>query len=529
MSYQQDRSRGLRSAMFTRLQRTIGLVLAGVALTPVVGSISVARAQQPEAATPLVFDGVTVIDVQQGRRLRAQRVVIVGNRIRTMGSVHAVRVPAGARVVNARGKYLIPGLWDMHVHPARSTDVFYPLFIANGVTGIRDASSPVPLDTQIMWRREILAGTLVGPPRQILSGSAIDERELCKRRANDFTYGSLPITGQDLQHTCVADAADARHLVDSLKTAGADMIKTYDLSRSVYFAIAAEARRIGILFGGHLKRNVATAMEASDSGATILDHANSAGDLGKLCLGTHASAAQCQLLAERFRRNDTWWVPTFTIVDLFDGNLGPPSEPDFIARHRSLAGDTVLTRWREFVRTFWSDSTHHLDLRHGPTGVLRVAGGRSPSSSADTIHWGDMCGVLCIMHRVGLPILAGTDVTTDGVYDDAFDSRGFPPGFSLHTELAIYVAEGLTPLEALQTATLNPAKAIRGTDSLGTVSPGKLADLVLLDGDPLKDITNTTAIRAVVANGRYFDRATLDQLLLDAQTKDIQRQKQQKQ
>ena len=93
------------------------------------------------------------------------------------------------------------------------------------------------------------------------------------------------------------------------------------------------------------------------------------------------------------------------------------------------------------------------------------------------------------------------------------------PGFALHTELAMYVAEGLTPLEALQTATLNPAKLLHATDSLGTVATGKLADLVLLDADPLADITNTTTIRAVVANGRYFDRAALDRLLADVQTK----------
>jgi imidazolonepropionase-like amidohydrolase len=92
-----------------------------------------------------------------------------------------------------------------------------------------------------------------------------------------------------------------------------------------------------------------------------------------------------------------------------------------------------------------------------------------------------------------------------------------PPGFSLHAELATYVEEGLTTLEALQTATLNPAKLLHGTDSLGTVAPGKLADLVLLDADPLADITNTTAIRAVVANGRYFDRAALNKLLVEVQ------------
>jgi predicted amidohydrolase YtcJ len=104
--------------------------------------LALVRAQQPTAA-PLVFDGVTVIDAQLRHRLPAQRVVIMGNRIRTVGNVSAVPLPAGARVVDARGKYLMPGLWDMHTHVMRSTDFFYPLFIANGVTGIRDAASMV--------------------------------------------------------------------------------------------------------------------------------------------------------------------------------------------------------------------------------------------------------------------------------------------------------------------------------------------------------------------------------------------------
>jgi imidazolonepropionase-like amidohydrolase len=119
-----------------------------------------------------------------------------------------------------------------------------------------------------------------------------------------------------------------------------------------------------------------------------------------------------------------------------------------------------------------------------------------------------------IMQRVGLPLLAGTDVSADGPQTSL--------GFTLHAELAIYVAEGLTPLAALQAATLNPAQLLHATDSLGTVASGKLADLVLLDADPLADITNTTTIRAVVANGRYFDRAALDTVLADAHARAAQ-------
>jgi imidazolonepropionase-like amidohydrolase len=122
----------------------------------------------------------------------------------------------------------------------------------------------------------------------------------------------------------------------------------------------------------------------------------------------------------------------------------------------------------------------------------------------------DSLRFLSIVQRVGLPILAGTDAGAP-VRDKE------PPGFALHAELTIYVTEGLSPLEALQAATINPAKMLHGTDSLGTVAAGKLADLVLLDANPLADITNTTTIRAVVANGRYFDRAALDRLFTEVQ------------
>jgi hypothetical protein len=434
-------------------------------------SIRVA-AQQPAAApVPLVFDGVTVIDVQQGRRLPAQRVVIVGNRIRAMGSGRTVQMPAGARVVDAQGKYLIPGLWDLHVHPFHSTDVFYPLLIANGVTGMRDAGSPVPLDTLRLWRTEILAGTRVGPPRQLFSGQAIaGPLEGCKRGyMNNY-------------ETCVADEADARHLVDSLKAAGADMIKPRSVSRAMYFVIAAEARRIGIPFGGHAEEE--TAIEASDSGASIIDHRQfkmGTKGLGVFCWGARGTVEQCRPVAERFKQRGTWWVPTL-IREVSEG-FAPPAY-----------AQRIFDRFTERARAFWGGSPLHGNW-------LR------DSASSDTHHAAP--GAMSIMHRVGLPILAGTDTwitQTDKV----------PPGFSLHAELAMYVAEGLTPLEALQTATLNPAKFLRATDSLGTVATGKLADLVLLDADPLADITNTTTVRAVVANGRYYDRAALDSLLTDA-------------
>jgi hypothetical protein len=468
-----DRSRCLQGAIPRGITRLTVFALVGVALGSI-GEPVVAGAQQSAATAPLVFDGVTVVDVELGKDLPAQRVVILGNRIKTIGSVATVKVPSGARVVDARGKYLIPGLWDAHTHSDRYVHFFYPLFIAYGVTGIRDAGSQVPVDTLVLWRREILAGKRVGPPRQILSGQSLDEspHSSCKRVKT--------------QHTCVTDSADALHLIDSLRSAGADMLKTYLLGRKLYFTIAAEARRMGIPFGGHL--NYQTAAEASDSGASIIDHINTSGGLDKLCLIRRASIEKCQPLADRLRRNGTWFVPTWMATPEGEGGGGVRSHP-------------IRAYFDEYARRFWTDSILKPYRPPGPA-VNDTANGPS--------HWSvDSLGYMYVVRHAGLPILAGTDV---------WDVNNMP-GLSLHVELAMYAAEGMTPLEALQTATLNPAKWLHATDSLGTVAPGKLADLILLDADPLLDINNTTAIRAVVANGRYFDRAALDGLLKELKAK----------
>jgi imidazolonepropionase-like amidohydrolase len=142
--------------------------------------------------------------------------------------------------------------------------------------------------------------------------------------------------------------------------------------------------------------------------------------------------------------------------------------------------------------------------------LLRDSVQVDPARARDQDSTAESLRMMDIVQRVGMPLLAGTDLGFGGEV-----SWRRLSGFALHAELAMMVAEGLTPLNALQSATLNPAKLLHATDSLGTVAPGKLADLVLLDADPLADITNTTTIRAVVANGRYFDRAALDGLLTE--------------
>jgi hypothetical protein len=349
-----------------------------------------AGAQQPAiAATSLVFDGVTVVDVEHGKLLPAQQVVISGDRIQAVGSAGAVKVPKGVQVVDARGKYLMPGLWDMHTHSRRLAHLFYPLFIANGVTGIRDAGSEVPIDTLLLWRREIVAGARVGPPRQILSGQSITNYlENCDR--SQLTNGP---------QTCVADSADAVHFVDSLKAAGADMIKPRAVYPPMYFIIAAEARRVGIPFGGHTWDNIALA--ASDSGARLIDHMRPwAGDFeitagfrercwaGDWAGREAASVEQCRPVAEQFERNNTWLVPTLTREH--DGA-------------RTTSAQSIFERFTARAAEFWSGSLLHGNWLHDSTqsNFPRTSGAGS---------YPDSLGVMRVMQRAGLPIVAGTDI-----------------------------------------------------------------------------------------------------------------------
>jgi hypothetical protein len=448
------------------------------------------------ASIPLVFDDVTVVDVEHGTLVSTQRVVVVRNRIHAMGPTKAVPIPRNACVVDAHGKYLIPGLWDMHVHTTAALP--YALLIANGITGIRDAWSYVPLDTLRQWQREILAGTRVGPPRQLLSGVAIDGPK-CMRT-----------TG----HVCVTDVSSAHRVVDSLHAAGATWIKTYNLNAALYFAVAAEARRVGLPFGGHVDDPTPglTAEVASDSGARIVDHIGSSGGLDTLCYGPAATVDRCRRVAERFRQNRTWSVPTLIAIPTVLTSVGMKTAgpAPYLTERAQQVFETFLQRAHEFWDGQTLPARWLAEPQESNTSKDRVR----TAMTADSGRHQEFHGFqgFSIMQEVGLPIVAGTDI------DVGPDKMWLaPPGFALQAELAMDVANGLTPLHALQSATLNPAQLLQATDSLGTIASGKLADLVLLDANPLVDITNTTTIRAVVANGRYFDRVALDQLLRDVQ------------
>ena len=469
--------------MTTPLVRTAAGLLLTIALAVAVPAADATGAAATGAAPPaLVFAHVTVVDTRAGALQTDMTVIVTGERIASVAKFGAQALPAGAVVVQARGKYLIPGLWDMHVHtvfgdwlPA-DEHISLPLFVANGVTGVRDMGGD--LAVLKYWRARIASGAMLGP-RLYIAGPMLD--------------GPTPRFPSSAP---VATAADARRIVDDLQAQGVDFIKIQSLiPRDGYFAAADEAKKRGISFVGHVPDAV-RASEASNAGQKSIEHFTGIFEgcstiedqliAGPKSLGQNVSSfdpGRAQTLIALMARNRTWQVPTLVwergqwLIDDIDLSHDP------LTRYAPAA-------WKD--RT-WPMFTRDI-LKEMDTDPLPVRRRFTQMELEMTLA----------MFKAGVPFMAGTD-TAAGVH--------IFPGFSLHQELALFVAAGLTPFQALQTATWNPAEFMGRSADMGSVEANKVSDLVLLDANPLEDIGNTRKIRAVVLNGRYFPRNALDRML----------------
>ena len=440
--------------------------------------------QSPQAS--LALRDVTIIDVARGLALPNMTVVIEGDHIAQVDKSGAVSLPAGAQIVDAAGKFLIPGLWDMHVHTIfgdwfpGGREIALPLFIANGVTGIRDMGGD--LDVLLQWRKEIALGIIPGP-RLVVSGEMLDGPE-------PRFPSSIAVSNPD----------DGRSAVRDLKRRGADFIKLQSLiPREAVLAIADEAKKLGIPFVGHVPDAVRAA-EASDAGqksfehligifegSSLLEDEFLEGGKGPGKFLQSFDAARAVKLIALLAKNETWQCPT--LVWERGGSLIEERDLDHDPLAKYAPASWKTGTWKKFT----DQIVHEFNVDDLATRRKFVA---------------KELELVSEMHRTGVPFLAGTD-TAAGVY--VF------PGFSLHQELEIFVEAGFTPAEALATATTNPARFLGMEDRFGTVEKGTLGDLVLLDRNPLEDIRNTREIFAVVANGRLFSRDDLDRLLLQVE------------
>jgi hypothetical protein len=455
----------------------------------------------PAFAQTLVFKHATVIDLTGAPSKKNYTLVVRDGRIAAVKPTSAT--PVDAVVVDATGKYLIPGLWDMHVH-ITAPDIAFPLLVANGITGVREMYSGTALAVIREWKLRPRA------PRMFAPG---------------FIDGPLMGGGGSWPDAiAVANPEQARRAVHLLQQQGADFLKIYSsVPRDAFLALADEARAAGIPIAGHVPEEVSP-LEASEAGMRSEEHLNN--------VLLAASTQESQLRAERvatmydsrltgsqrlrllawpllaglvdtydetkaaalfhtFVKNRTWQTPTLAILAGFAHEL----DDEFVNDPR-----------RRFVPLAWTanwDPRVIFYLRDLPAAEYEILHQRMHMLLA---RYKQLVGD---MHRAGVELLAGTDTNP---------FNPVLPGWGLHQELALLVESGLTPMEALQTATRNPARYFGISSETGTLEEGKSADLVLLDADPLKDVHNTQKIRGVVLRGQYYSRHDLDALLERAST-----------
>lgn len=478
----------------TRLVVVLGALATGVGM-PTTAS---AQAAIPPSATPQIWiTDVTVVDVRDGSLLPDRLVRIEGPRIVEIRAASDGVPPTGApptevAVVDGRGGYLIPGLWDMHVHVFNNNDAQppntwgFPLMLANGVTGVRDMwVKPGEASDQLAaWRRGLEDGTFVGP-RFGAVGTLVD--------------GDPPIQpGARI----VTTAAEARAFVDEIRAAGIDFVKPYShLSAEAYDALAHAADEAGLYLAGH-GPDALTSRQVAESGQRSLEHltgvhvsCSSIEDelrasedelnyfmMGRVFVDTF-DPDKCAELYRAFREHDTWQVPTLITNRIWE----------LTADIESLRADEGLPYTPKWESAEWD----------WVEGLLAYSSPEERQGYAALYALERR--IVGEMYEAGVPFLAGTDVGNPYIY----------PGFSLIDEIAEFVAAGLPPLAALQTATLNPARYLGRDDDLGTVTEGKLADLVLLDANPLDDVGNLSRVRAVFVNGRLFDHDTLQRMRIE--------------
>ena len=475
------------------MRPTLAALIAILAAT--VALVAQAPAQ-PAAAPPLLLTHVNVVDVVAGAVRRDQDVVVRGGEIASVAAAGAA-APAGARTIDGTGKFLVPGLADMHVH--WYDERYLGLFVANGVTTVRQMWG---FPMHFTWLGRIERGDLLAP-RMHIASAIVD--------------GPNPVWPNS---TVVDDPADAAKVVGAIKAGGFDFVKVYSrLSKDAFLAIAKAARENDIPFAGHVPPSI-SAGEASDAGQKSIEHMTgillaSSSDEAKLrersislFKGGEASQgisaetrvalrelseallatydpAKASLLFAKLAKNGTWMSPTLVVLR----SMSSLDDAAFTA-------DPRVKYMPKQLRDGWN-----------PANDPRNATKSAADYAIERRVFKKNVEVLGAMHKAGVRVIAGTDVLNPFAF----------PGFSLHDELALLVGAGLSRADALRAATINPAIFMGTEKTAGTIEARKNADLVLLDANPLDDIANTKRIAAVVARGRFLDRAALDAILANAE------------
>ncbi len=419
-----------------RIMRTIPAVLLLVVIICFVRPGLAAPSLPPP---DLAIVDVSVIPMDEERVLADHVVLIRGNRIIAVGPRASTPVPEGTEIISGRGGFVIPGLIDLHVHLSDPTD--FPLYLANGVTRIRNAGG---LSLHMQWREDVRAGRLLGPRIHSCGPSIYD----------------------------VETEAAARELVAEQAAAGWDCIKIYDrIEPEAYVALVAAAREHGLISSGHIPRNL-TWQHMLEAGPDSVDHAEE-------FLYSPLTGSDLPVISKRMREQGSAIISTFITYDLigrqvFDlGQLERRAEMAFTS---PIERRVRAARYNSYLAKFDLETVS--ELRRLLTTQKRI---------------------LKRLHEDGVRVLVGTDAGPGMAI----------PGYSIHQELIHLVDAGLTPYEALLGATRHAAEYLNVGDRVGTIEPGFDADLALIMGNPLTDISNSNLLIGVVVQGRWLSRADL--------------------
>ncbi|WP_219825306.1 amidohydrolase family protein [Nonomuraea typhae] len=482
-------SRMILSAPAGRRDFLRGVSLAGAGAV-LASAVPPAAAAAGEAIT--VLRRATLIDGTGAPPRPATTIVIIGERITWTGPGHEAPRPGNALVIDLNGKVVIPGLWDMHAHGSLQEKIAPPLYVVNGVTGIREMMG---LPGHHALRARIDRGEVLGP--RMVIGSAIVDGPVS-------VLGPLPVK--------VGTEAEARQAVREAKAGGAEFLKVYSyLPRDLLRVLADEAAKLGLPMDGHLPYLVPME-EASRLGQRSIEHLTGltlatssreaefrsrlestpitdpfswyamARDLERQAAAGYDPAKARRLYAELIR-NGTWHTPTLAVLKVFS----QPAD--------ACTGDPRLKYIPAADRRQW-------------LATLKAAAPDTPEEIArDRRFFRQLLTLTGRLHRAGAGLLGGTDSYSPFVI----------PGFSAHDELSLLVRAGLPPMAALQAMTRDAARFLGRAATTGTVTPGKLADLVVLDADPLADIRNVRRIHAVMTRGRYLGPRDRERILAEVE------------
>ncbi len=455
------------------------------------------KIQVPVQSQNVVIESVNIIDIKTGSILTNRNVGIKGNRIISFDGPSDSTSASDVLVIDGTDKYLIPGLWDMHTHSTQHSPwLHHPLYIANGVTAVRDMSGQLGkpdsywagTKDRLKWNQKLEKHEQVSPRYVLQSSFQINGENSVPDGFPDFFKAQTQ--------------EDVYSLLAHYKEEQADFIKVYaEIPAESYRTLAKNCARYSLYLAGHKPLNVSL-HEAILAGQRSFEHGRifmfdcfpfadslrHAADKGKTYRNLMPSMisdldhAKSEELIYLMRDHNSHWVPTLQTLKV-----------------SALANDSLFIQspLLNYIPALRKVLLWNPDVSRAAKNNISAA-----RQGINKRFYESVKTQIAMAHDNGVPIMTGTDVTDSYVF----------PGFSLHTEMQDLVDAGLTNLEVLQAATIIPARFSGKEDDLGSIEAGKLADLILLDNNPLVDIVNTKAITGVLHNGIYYDENTLNTL-----------------